>query len=150
MKGGKEGLAKKLLSIFLSIILPGVFVELIFYKFDWIFYRCPGSIAILIEGAILYCITIIGLGLFYKLRMCSMWVLPLGFTLPVLLCYVNDTLNDSEWLTYLGTTLITMYYSIPMVLVTVTIALICTIRKNKRKWSIAIKQKGLDGILSSC
>jgi len=136
-------MAKKLLSIFLSIILPSILVELIFYKFDWIFYRWPGSRAILIEGAVLYCITIIGLILFYKFRMCSMWVLPLGFALPVLLCYVNDTLNDSEWLTYLGTTLIAMYYSIPLVLVTVAIALICTIRNNKRKWSVAIKQKGL-------
>lgn len=130
-------------SIFLSIILPSILVELIFYKFDWIFYRWPGSRAILIEGAVLYGITIIGLVLFYKLRMCSMWVLPLGFALPVLLCYVNDTLNDSEWLTYLGTTLIAMYYSIPLVLVTVVIALICTIRNNKRKWRVAIKQKGL-------
>ncbi len=113
------------------MILPGILVEVIVYKFGWIFSGPSGSVGIQAMG--LYGITIIGLLLFYKIRPCSMWVLPFSFLPPVFVCYVNDTLNDSQWLTYLYTAWITVSYSIPGILITSAIALVCMIRENRRK-----------------
>ena len=93
-------------------------------------------------------ITIIGLVLFYKFRPCNMWILPFGFALPVPICYLSDTLNDSEWFTYLRTGLTTTYYSIPFIIISVTIAIILTIRKYKLKRSCSIKRNGWQRFLS--
>lgn len=122
---------KKVLSILLCIFLPNIFVQL--YLGRW------SDNSIIGTNIFLYFITIIGLIIFYKFRPCNMWILPLGFLLPVAVCYMNDTLNNSEWLTYLDTTLVTIYYSIPFIIITVILALVHTRRKGKIKSSCFIK-----------
>ncbi|MCI9184845.1 MAG: hypothetical protein HFG61_08240 [Lachnospiraceae bacterium] len=135
-----ENRMKNVCSLFLSITLPGIMVEIFVYL--WSGGMGGGEdVLFLLNG-----ITIIGLLLFYKLKPCSMWVLPLGFALTALVCYVSDTLNDSvnhsEWLPYFYTSIITVYYSIPWTLLSFTIALALTIRKNKGRWREQIRQKG--------
>ncbi len=116
---------KKILSILLSVLLPNIFVQL--YWDRW------SNISMIGASIFLYIITIIGLVLFYKFRPCSLWILPFGFALPVPICYVKDMMNDSEWLTYMETALTTVYYSIPFIIISVSIAIILTIRKYKLK-----------------
>lgn len=134
---------KKLLSILLSVLLPNIFVQLWWENL----YRWP-NVSIISAGIFLYIITIISLVLFYRFRPCSMWILPFGFALPVPICYVRDTLNDSEWFTYVHTALTTVYYSIPFIIISVTVAMIYTIRKYKLKRSCNIKRNGWQRFLS--
>ena len=114
---------KNVLCSFIIIVTPGILVDLILY-------RLPDSGSIMMIAG-LYAVTITGMLLFYRFRPCSVWVLPLAFLLPVLICYVNDTLEDSEWLTYLYTILVLVCYSLPLVLITFSIAVVYTIRRNK-------------------
>ncbi len=140
---------RKALIIFISIVLPSILVELIIYKMGFVFYRWSGLTSAVIEGILLYSITIIGLIQYYRFKICGIWSLIVGFFLPVLVCYVNDTLNDSEWLTYINTIFITLYYSIPMVLVIVIITIIGAVRKNKQRYSSVIKKRKVgDSFLS--
>ena len=86
---------KNLTVTFLVTAAPGVVIDVAFYKARDMML----SIGIITTVAGIYAITITGLVLFYRYRPCSMWVLPLAFALPVLICYVKDTLDDSEWFT---------------------------------------------------
>ena len=115
---------KNLLITFIIIIAPSVVIDMIFYEIS----ALGESTIIVAIGT--YAITITGLVLFYRYRPCSMWVLPLAFALPVLICYVKDTLDDSEWFTYLYTGLVLFYYSLPMVLTTFCIAFVLAIHGN--------------------
>ena len=126
IEGGEiNTLFKNLLYTFIVIIAPSVLVDLVFY-------RLPDSGDIMMIVG-LYVATIIGVLLFYMFRPCSLWVLPLAFALPVLICYVKDTLDNSEWFTYLYTMLVLVFYSLPLILITFSIALVITIRTNERK-----------------
>lgn len=116
---------KKILCILLSVLLPNIFVQLFWDR--WLDVSMVGAIILL------YSLTIIGLVLFYKFRPCSLWILPFGFALPVPICYVKDMMINSEWLTYIGTGLTTVYYSIPFIIISVSIAITLTIRKYKLK-----------------
>lgn len=113
---------KKLVGIFLSIILPSVFVQL--YWDSW------SDISAIGASIILYMVTIIGLLFFYRFRPCRMWILLFGFALPIPISYIGDYLNNSEYLTYVQTGLTTAYYSIPFIIISLTAAIISTIRKK--------------------
>ena len=105
---------KNLIVTFFVIAAPGVVIDVVFYKEPNVILSSEGIAAAI--GT--YAITITGLVLFYRYRPCSMWVLPLSFALPVPICYVKDTLDDSEYFTYAYTGLVLFYYSLPMVLTT--------------------------------
>ena len=120
---------KNLIVTFFVIAAPGVVIDVVFYKEPNVILSSEGIAAAI--GT--YAITITGLVLFYRYRPCSMWVLPLAFALPVLICYVKDTLDNSEWFTYLYTMLVLVFYSLPLILITFSIALVITIRTNERK-----------------
>ncbi len=116
-------LIKNLLFTFIVIAAPGVLVDLVLYTL-------PDSGSIMMIAG-LYVTTIIGVLLFYRFKPCSMWVLPLAFVPPVIICYVKDTLDNSEWLTYLYTILVLIYYSLPLILITFSIAFVSAIRTNE-------------------
>lgn len=131
---------KKLLISLLGILSPCILVQLLLYRWS--------NFSIIVTGILLYSITIIGLLFFYKFRLCNVWILPLGFVLPVPVCYIQDYLNNSEWLSFLNTALVTAYYSIPFIFISVTIAIIYTIRTHKRKGSCSICKRFLSGNLT--
>ncbi len=121
-----DGWIKKTIYAFFIIIAPSILIYLVCYIL-------PDPESTRLRDIFSYAVTLVGLIVFYRSRPCSIWVLPLAFALPVLICYVKDTLNDSEWLTYLYTILVTIYYSLPFILLTTVIASVCTIRRNKGK-----------------
>lgn len=103
---------KNLILTFIVIVAPSVMIDVLFYEMPDL-----GESIIMVAAGI-YAITITGLVLFYRYPPCSIWVLPLAFALPVPICYVKDTLDDSEYFTYAYTGLVLFYYSLPMVLTT--------------------------------
>ena len=103
---------KNLILTFIVIVAPSVVIDVFFYEMPDL-----GESTIMVAIGI-YAITITGLVLFYRYPQCSIWVLPLAFALPVPICYVKDTLDDSEYFTYAYTGLVLFYYSLPMVLTT--------------------------------
>ena len=118
---------KNLILTFTVIVAPSVLIDVIFYEM-------PELGESIIIGAIgIYAITITGLVLFYRYRPCSIWVLPLAFALPVPICYVKDTLDDSEYFTYVYTGLVLFYYSLPMVLTTFCTAFASAICRNMER-----------------
>ena len=117
---------KNIIVTFIVIAAPGAVIDVVFYKEPSVILSAEGIAAAI--GT--YAITITGLVLFYRYRPCSMWVLPLAFALPVPICYVEDTLNNSEWLFYVITVLVLFYYSLPMVLTTSYIAFVSATRGN--------------------
>lgn len=135
-----ELVMKKLVNSLLSILFPCIFVQLLFYK--------SSHLSIIAIGIILYSITIIGLVLFYKFQLSNVWIMPLGFAIPVPICYIQDTLNNSEWLTYLNTSLVTIYYSIPFILISIIIATIFTTHKNKLEGKSSICKRFFSGKLT--
>lgn len=99
---------KNLILTFIVIVAPSVMIDVLFYEMPDL-----GESIIMVAAGI-YAITITGLVLFYRYPPCSIWVLPLAFALPVPICYVKDTLDDSEYFTYAYTGLVLFYYSLPM------------------------------------
>ena len=114
---------KKILCTFSYLLIPS---SLIFS----LCFMDSSSLLVWMFVAMIYLVTIIGLGLYFKYKLSNIWVLLSGVAFSPVLPFIYEYKQNSEFFTFLVTTLSAVYYALPFALISIIVQIIIN-AKNK-------------------
>jgi len=123
-----EIVMKKILFTLLYLITPSIFVLSLEY---------PDSSSTLfwILITIVYLATIVGLFLYFKFRPCNFLALFIGLLVSPSLVFIYEHSLNSYFMEYLLTVLSTVYYALPLTLLSTIVFIIIKIKRKRTEYA---------------